>query len=148
MWRAPFRLTALAVGCLLTAVLLCGCAKEGMPRGTVTGKVTLAGIPVSPATIRFENAAAGIALAAEIGPDGAYEVRTYKDIGLPPGSYKVAIAPGSMKAPANIPLAGSEAAPPLGTPAFAAKFHSTETSGLEIDVKEGENPPFDFDLAK
>ena len=28
------------------------------------------------------------------------------------------------------------------------KFHSTATSGLQVEVKEGENPPFDFDLAK
>src|SRR5437660_123068 len=105
MSRPHFRFLAFLVFMFLAGVALCGCSTgDGVRRGAVAGKVTLAGVPVSPATIRFEDAAAGIALAADIEPDGSYQVRTYKDVGLPAGTYQVAVTPGSMKPPENMPL--------------------------------------------
>src|SRR5262245_22903429 len=111
MWYLPILLNR--VGCLfLVAACLGGCSKgdgrpgpeDGKVRGTVTGKVTNGGKPVSPATILFENSSEGISRSVEIKSDGTFEVRTYKEAGLPVGSYKVAITPGSMKPLEDTPL--------------------------------------------
>lgn len=145
----PSRFLALTICALLASAFLHGCSqKDSARRGTVAGKVTNAGAPVSPATIRFENESLGISLAADIGPDGAYQVKTYKEVGLPPGVYKVALMAGSIRPPDNIVLAGEIATPAPAAPMIPEKFLSTETSGLQIEVKEGDNPPFDFDLSK
>src|SRR5690242_718182 len=97
---------------LLVAGCLCGCSggegrpgpEDGKARGTVTGKVTNGSKPVSPATILFDNSSQGISRSVEIKADGTFEVRTYKEAGLPVGTYKVAITPGSMKPLEDAPL--------------------------------------------
>lgn len=134
---------------LAFAFLFCGCAPQ-VPRGTVAGTVTFQGKPVTHGTILFEDPSAGIAITAELGPDGSYVVETYEAAGLPVGTYQVAVTPHSYAVVEDFPLAG--AAPPPSSEnesvTIPSKFHSTATSGLSVTVKEGENPPFDFDLAK
>lgn len=151
MPRLRFRMLGLSYSLILVSLCLFGCSqgKEGQgPRGKVAGKVTHAGDLVGPATIFFENVEAGVALAVDIGHDGSYEVRTYKETGLPVGTYKVAVTPGTAKAPTDQPLAGDAAPQPTTSAKIPEKFHSTATSGLQVEVKEGNNPPFHFDLSR
>ena len=148
MLRSHSRFPTLLSCLLLSGACLGGCSKgDGVRRGIVAGKVTFGGNSVSPATIRFEDSSGG-APTADIQPDGTYQVRTYKDVGLPVGTYKVAVTPGSMKPPETLPLAGEKTPQRQETSAIPEKFHSTATSGLQVEVREGENPSFDFDLAK
>ncbi len=134
---------------LFAGLLLAGCGPKVVPRGTVKGRVTLGSRPVTGATVFFENAETGVAMNAPLDGDGNYEVKTFEHSGLPVGSYKVAVQPGGVMSP--------EEASPKATEAKAArtkqavspipeKYHMTATSKLLIEVKEGDNPPFDFTL--
>jgi hypothetical protein len=140
--QRPRQLTALPAAAL--AVLLAGCSGE--PVGYVSGKVTLNDRPVTEGSVVFENAEAGISVSVPLQSDGSYEVRTYDRKGLPPGSYKVAVTPATMgegKTPLAVDPSQTAAAPPSIIP---PQYHSTATSDLTATVKQGDNPPIDFDL--
>ena len=130
------------LGC---AVLLAGCDQQESI-GTVAGKVTIDGQPLTAGSVVFSNQTAGISIQANLGPGGAYQVRSHDKAGLPPGSYRVAVTP-TVIGNGETPLAGKPLpeAPPLLIP---VKYNDVKTSGLTAEVKAGENKPFDFALVK
>ena len=139
----------LAAG-LAAALLAGGCSRSGPSLGIVRGKVTNGSKPVSSGSVVFENRTEGVAQTAILEPDGSYEMKTHQRAGLPVGSYKVAIYPGRMLQPGEaVPLAGKGGTKPK-PPAtdIPLRFHRAKTSPLKAEVEAGENPPFDFDLAK
>jgi hypothetical protein len=109
--------------------------------------VTHKSAPVTDAAIVFENQTAGISVKVNLGPDGTYVAKTADSIGLPPGSYQVAVTPSKVAETDEVPLVaaptGNETAAQSAIP---AKYHSPSTSGLTADVKAGDNLTFDFDL--
>lgn len=134
---------------LIAPVLLLGCAEKGPERGVVKGRVTFNGKGATGVTVFFENAESGVAINAPVDTNGNYEVKSYQGAGLPVGSYRVAVMPGGVMT--------AEEASPKATEAKAARaaaavtpiperYHKTATSHLTVDVKAGENPPFDFSL--
>lgn len=137
-----------AAFCLTLAVIVAGCSREPA-RGTARGKITYNRKAVTGATIFFENSAQGVGVTTNLGADGSFEIKTYKGAGLPPGTYKIAVAPGRvMESADEIPLAGGKG-PPKNLPPAAKvpeKYHKTETSGLSVELKEGDNPPIEIDL--
>ena len=130
---------------LLGLLWIAGCSRAEV--GSVAGKVSLDGNPVSGAVIVFENAERGVSVNAELTADGTYTVRTFDTGGLPPGEYAVAVRPGGI-AGTDAPLAGEEF-PQNDSPgqAIPARYHGTQTSGLRATVQAGRNPPFDFQLS-
>src|SRR5262245_19855032 len=115
---------------LLIFIVSAGCASSATPLAEVSGKVTLAGTPLTAGTVLFMTDS-GNAASAELKSDGTYLLRTQ------PGRFKVAVTP---PAPPD-PLAAG-AAPPIpsaGTPAIPKRYHDFGTSGLSIDVKQGKN---------
>lgn len=132
----------------LPIVFFVGCSKDSS-RGTVKGKVTHKGGPVVGMAIYFEEEAGGGGPSFNLKEDGSFIAANYKGPGLPVGTYKVAITSRMMESADEMPLAGKsppkKAAPPTSIP---EKYLKTSTSGLRIEVKEGENPPFDIDLTK
>ena len=134
---AALPLLALAVGCQ---------RKPSRPIGVVGGKVTVGDAPVSQGMIIFDNEAAGIATTAPLGLDGTYTVRTYNEAGLPVGHYRVAVSPQHLS-DGKVVLVGNEppARPKLQT-AIPEKYRTVRATPLTADVKEGDNPPFDFRL--
>jgi len=131
----------------LAALCLPGCGgPETAPRGTVAGKVTLGGKPVTRGAVVFENPETGVAVMAALGPDGTYEVKTYEGAGLPVGHYRVAVTPQAPAATDENPLAGAGALEPPQPVEIPARYHDAADSPLEIDVDEGKNRPFDFEL--
>lgn len=83
-----------------------GCASEE-PRGSVTGKVSVNGVPLSEGTIYFENQTKGVALTGQIKSDGSFKLASHQGAGLIVGSYQVAISPEAMLMSADeIPLVG------------------------------------------
>ncbi len=105
--------------------------------------------PVTGASVFIENAETGVAMNAPLTLDGQYEVKTYQGAGLPPGLYRVAVTPGGvMKPEESLVLAGDAKAARAKLPVTPVpeKYHKTASSGLTIEVKEGDNPPFDFIL--
>jgi hypothetical protein len=132
------------------ALVAAGCDGQKPPaRGTVRGRVTLGAKPVTGATVLFTNAETGIAMNAPLDRDGRYEVKSHLGAGLPPGRYVVAVTPGGVMTPDEEgPLAGDAKAARAKLPATPVpdKYHKAETSGLTVEVKEGDNSPFNFAL--
>ncbi len=134
----------LIVGFLFVA----GCGKKEPVRVPVKGRVTMGDKPVTGATVFFENAGAGVGINAQLDADGNYEVKNYQGDGLPPGTYQVAVLPGGVMEPGEeSPLAGkTKSTRPKLTVTIPVRYNKTATSKLSIEVKEGDNPPFDFKL--
>jgi hypothetical protein len=134
---------------LLLLAALAGCSGRP-PWGTVKGRVSLGSQPVTEATIIFENSESGIAVTCPLREDGRYEIATYHGPGLPVGTYRVAVAPGGrMRDGDDSPLAGKNPPPPKKKTAspIPSRFHTATASPLLAEVREGENPAFDFDLS-
>lgn len=136
-------------GMICVAAVIVGCGqKVDEPRGTVTGRVTVGGTPVNGGIIQFASVEPGVERSAPIGPDGTFEVKSFEDVGLPPGSYQVAVRPGRFMQPGEeIPFAGQEpAAEPPPSVEIPRKYHRVTTSQITIDVQVGENPPYQLTL--
>lgn len=141
--RLPF-----ALGLLAGLVLVAGCGTKGPARGTVKGRVTMGEKPVTGATVFFENAEQGVAVNAQLGADGEFEVKTYQGDGLPVGNYKVAVVPGGVMQPGEENPMADKAKINRPKPAtnIPERYNKTATSSLAIEVKEGENPLYEFKL--
>jgi hypothetical protein len=116
-----------------------GCS-EGL-ESEVTGIVTLDGKTIGPGTVNFSpvdgksNPAVGT-----IKPNGTYFLKTSREDGLRAGNYSVAVSVFEQSA---TPTGERSMAPPkLLTP---EKYNTIETSGLEFEVKPGDNT-IDIDL--
>jgi hypothetical protein len=137
----------LNVTCLVALSLcvgLAGCDKSPQ-LGTVAGKVTLDGQPVKTGRIAFvSNEAAGASGMAPIQADGSYEVKIGEAKGLPAAKYKVSLLPPIQEGDVMATKPVSQG-PPFDVP---KKYLNADQSGLTIEVKAGENPPFNFDLQK
>jgi hypothetical protein len=128
--------------------LVAGCEQRGSARGVVKGRVMLGDTPVTGATVFFENVELGVGVNAPLDANGNYEVKTYQGNGLPVGNYKVAVLPGGVMQPGEeYPMADkAKSNRPAPTVTIPERYYKTSTSQLAVEVKEGENPPFDFKL--
>ena len=125
-------------------LLIFGCSKPDV--GTVAGRVTLDGQPLSTGTIVFEDAKRGISVNAALASDGTYTARTYDKPGLSPGSYQVAIRPGLVGS-GEAPLVGdADSSSGASVSTIPQRYRSVRTSELTADVQLGDNRPFDFAL--
>jgi hypothetical protein len=129
-----------------------GCGKDRLDVSPVRGKVVCNGQGVPQATVIFFPVEATDEMAAKMRPfayagmDGQFEIKTYVDgDGAPPGKYRVSIiAPAggpptsSKDRPADAPTAAAGPAV-MVPPAIIKKYANVETSGIEVDIKEGEN---------
>lgn len=147
MSRSLFIGVALCAGLTFS---LTSCSRSSVPRGTVKGKVTLDGLPLTSAAIFFESDATKTAMQVNLGAEGEFEAKSYNTSGLPVGNYKVAISPGGVMDPDDAPmLAGKNKSVAKGpAPLIPVKYTTTATSGLSAVVNEGDNPPFLFKLVK
>ena len=133
VFRLLVAVLALGAGAVATS-LGGGCGSKAPDAGpaTVTGRVTLNGQPVAGGLVVFtpnpERGGPGKSASAETGPDGSYALRLAKESRIPPGWYRVALAP---------PPAG-------GPPGFPAKLARPDLSGLEREVKPGQAHVFEF----
>jgi hypothetical protein len=112
------------------AINLTGCGKKKYP---VHGDVTLEdGTPLTKGLVIFERVEGGPAITARggISSDGRYEMSTERlGDGVPLGRYKVVVNP----------LDGSDAPDEEKVLPFDSKYLNMKTSGLECEVKAGEN---------
>ena len=131
--------------CALAANGLTGCSSaptdgDKRPTGSVRGKVTFKGAPVTAGSVRFvasENEAYG----AELDADGAFAIAAQ----VPAATYKVAISP-----PTQNPTMGPDGMPKpsegKGAENVPPKYSNAATSGLTAEVKPGDNSEFTFDM--
>jgi hypothetical protein len=111
-----------------------GC-KGGSMESEVSGTVTLDGNKIGPGTIVFAPVSSGGKPATgSIESDGTYTLKTSRDSGLAPGSYRVAVS--IRKMPENVKRGDR---PPVGKLLIPDKYEDETKSGLRYDVTPGRN---------
>ncbi len=129
---------ALAAG-LGVVSLHAGCSGSSKPAETtsVRGRVTFQGQPVAGAMVVFspdrDRGASGKPLPCECASDGLFELKFEGNPAVPPGWYRVAIAP-----PANDPAAGAD------TALFPRLLRRPDTSKLGREIVPGKEHFFEF----
>ena len=116
----------------MAGIGLCGCGRPKFEMGTVTGRVTLGGIPLQSGAIYFlpQHAMAAV---GNIGPDGRYELRSRRSgDGAAVGRHRVFIKQAVEEGVSR-------------GPAVPQRYEDVTTSGWEVEVKPGKNV-FDFDI--
>lgn len=122
---------------LLTLAAFTGCADSAArDASVVSGKVTLAGSPITSGAVLFMTDA-GNAASAELKADGTYVVH------CEPGRFKVAVTPPAPPDPLATAATATPAASASTSP-IPKRYHDFGTSGLVLDVKKGNNT---FDIA-
>jgi hypothetical protein len=117
----------LVIACLLVFTAGCGGAPAIEPTGKLTGKVTVAGKPLSSGFVNLVSAD-GVGTKIAIGADGVY---TLTDV-LPVGEYKAFIS--FDISPVQF---GTPAADVLKT--VPEKYQGAATSGIVVFVHDGDN---------
>ncbi|WP_339728932.1 carboxypeptidase-like regulatory domain-containing protein [uncultured Gimesia sp.] len=139
-------------GLVLATLCLVGCGggstlPEG-DTGTVTGKVTFNGKPVSEgASIVFLHKDKGITASSAIAADGSYALRMRREDAILVGDYQIGVTPPTVEltpAEAEAVNTGKEL-PEKEWPEIPKKYRNPETSGVTFTVKAGENT-FDLDM--
>lgn len=153
----PFWCWGAVVGMLLAA----GCAKatDNRPkRVPFSAKVTLDGAPVDGATVVLApESGTGPAASGMTNAEGVCAFTTFDSRdGAVPGRYLVTVAKTSF--PDGAPLTAEDPNYDPSTAVVAVvkgskellpvKYKTAKTSGLTVEVKNGENPPAAFDLKK
>jgi hypothetical protein len=121
------------LGILVCLGWLDGCGSGGPPSGTVSGKVTLNGQPLSDGVVVFTDSAAGVGASASLNERGIYHLPS-----IPVSSYDVAIQPPPAPPPDEMPKVLPKS--PIPEP-----FRDAETSPLKATVNQGPNTA-DFSL--
>lgn len=131
-----------AIGALVLAALV-GCG--GRP-AQVSGKATLAGVPLETGVVTFTPVKGGPTAYGTITAGGRYELKTGAVGGLEPGDYVVTVAANATpeQAAAMGYKVGREGIMPLLTP---QKYANTATSPLKVSVQRGRQE-LHFDLEK
>ena len=139
-----FERTAWAAAVLFASLILVGsgCGGAGAPVGSVSGKVTYRGEPVTEGTVSFTSDILAASGTGEVQPDGTYTLATQGD-GLPLGKYQVCIMPPMQEESLHPQLSAAPVAKDM--PNIPQKYRSFRTSGFEATVQEGENA-HDFDM--
>lgn len=139
-------------GCALLSLslslsLLVGCgAQDSLGRKAVSGSVTLNGSPVQQGSVSFEQQ--GSTTTASGGApikDGNYTIA--RDMGLPPGTYRVRVnipKPGTGAAE-DMSVAPGEAPPPAVEMA-PPEWNSKSTQSVEVKADAQEPVAFDFEV--
>lgn len=123
---------------LTTWALMSACGCGGKP-ASVSGTVTLDGLPVQRGTVAFTPVNQGMMAQGDIESDGSYKLHTNLDTGLIPGEYSVRV----ISREPGVSIGGS---PPIpGDYIVPKKYGQASTSGLRFEVASGRNT-IDLDL--
>ena len=115
-----------------------GCSKSYIGYYPVTGMVFYNDKPVTAGVVMFQPPS-GPPASGQIQPDGSFELETYgRAFGARTGANQVRISHREMKQD------GGELA--LGKYLLPERYSQFSTSGLNAEVKAGENEPFEFRL--
>jgi hypothetical protein len=134
---------ALMAALSCTAIVgVSSCAKQPS-LGNLEGRVTFQGKPVTEGYVLVSSAGTGVHLAAELDTSGKYATRTAEGIGVPPGTYEMAVLPPSLPIP-NTVNPGLIVEKPY--PMIPIRYRSPQSSGIQATVREGTNEPFNIDM--
>jgi hypothetical protein len=131
-----------ALSCL-AVVGVASCAKQPA-LGNLEGRVTFQGQPVTEGYVLVSSVVAtGAHLAAELDANGKYATRTAEGVGVPPGTYEMAVLPPSLPIP-NTVNPGPIVEKPY--PMIPIRYRSPQSSGIKVTVKDGKNEPINIDM--
>ena len=133
--------TLVGLALLLTAGLAFSGCKQPEKLGKIGGKVTFQGQPVTEGMVLFSCIDKGVNMTAPLKEDGSYEIIMAKGAGLPLGAYKVCVSPP----PVFYPIGTKAPSQPKQYPNIPAKYRNYQTSGLTMNIEDGENV-FDIDM--
>jgi hypothetical protein len=128
---------------ILTLLILTGCGKKQLPTAPVEGKVLYQGKSLTFGGVLFQPDDGPLAR-GKIEPDGTFRLSTYRDgDGAVLGKHRVQIACYETQRPE---AKGQDAVERgLGKPLIPRKYLRLDTSGLQAEVKE-HNEPIVFEL--
>jgi hypothetical protein len=136
------RYSAVPILGLLVLSIACqtGCRRVTPPGNTsVQGRITFQGQPLAGGLVVFspdpERGGSGKPISAEIERNGRFQLSLAGETAVPPGWYRVAIAP----APNSTPFS------PLDT-TFPSQLARPDQSGLLREIKEGQENNFNFQV--
>ena len=142
----------LAASLLLAGSLLTGCSSgvDYGPTGTVSGRLTKQGKPLSAGTqVVFMHPEKGYAAFGSTDAEGNFSITSWNDGNLPIGTYRVMIQPpaGDLnpETASDEQLLEGAQAESVPEAEFDFKYRQTSTSGLEYEVEKGSNT-FEIDL--
>jgi hypothetical protein len=129
---------AMLLVALLVLSVLAGCSDGGPPRGSITGKVTVAGQPLKEGRILFKPQAPnhGPAVSAAV-RDGAYSLDDSDGPVLGANRVEVEASPNLGFAIDDEAAFAKRQGAPLPANPIPSEFNSKST--LAVDVQEGEN---------
>ena len=140
---------ALLVATLLVAVFATGCGPKPIKTEGVTGTIKLDGTPQKDVNVYFipveQGGSSGYAKTDE---NGFYKLQTLlgaAEAGTTPGKYKVKFDYQIQIEDGTMMENGQEIPKYKSQPGLAKKWTSEETSGVEVEVKPGDNT-FDFEI--
>ena len=123
---------AVLLGLLACVCWHVGCGPSGPPTGSVSGKVTHNGQPLTTGVVTFINEKAGSGASSDLDASGGYRITLIRT-----SEYNVAIH--------RRPPAPGEKIIGNGRLSIPEKYQDHQTSGLTATVKEGKNTA-DFGL--
>lgn len=109
---------------------LSGCGEPRKPAGSVAGRVTLGGEPVSQANVQLFQSDGTPAGVAAVDASGQFRFEQ----AIPTGRYEVAVLSAAEVAPAGSDPSGEQRAASI-----PPKYWDQHTSGLTAKIEEGEN---------
>lgn len=129
----------LSVAICVSTGLIAGCGSStSKPSGSVSGRVTFQGQPVTSGVVNLMSKTLGAGASAPLGEDGKYRLNDPLEV----GDYKVMITPPPPAPPRP------EDGPPKPRPTASDipnKYRTEATTDLTATVKAGSNT-FDFDM--
>ncbi|MFI4874477.1 MAG: hypothetical protein ACIALR_04040 [Blastopirellula sp. JB062] len=136
---------------ILVSLFVWGCSSKGFegPTGTVEGKLTMKGKPLSPGTIVTFVSIEGFAASGKTDPEGKFSLMFRGTDQIPVSHYRVQLAPArrSEEPQFDTDLSNHRRRDSARSKRpFPEKYSASTTSGLEVDVREGENLPLIIDL--
>lgn len=139
----------LAGCCLILAAGGCSSGVDFGATGTVTGRLTMDGKPLSPKhAVSFMDMQKGFLAYGKTDADGKFQVDSWNEGKLPIGKYHVMIAPPPFEGPKKEMTPEERFDHPemeVMKMEFPKKYRETATSGLEYEIKVGPNV-IDIDL--
>jgi len=126
---------------VILMVALLGCDGTEGTTGTVSGRITYQGEPLTEGTIAFSSQSTAVVASAAIQSDGTYDLDFAGASQVPIGSYQVTVHP----APAPFNPSGP---PPLVTddPRIPKRYRDPASSPLKDVIVTETDQQHDFDL--
>jgi hypothetical protein len=106
----------------------------------ITGRLTLAGKPLSPGqNVMFFNTTNGDLAFGVTDEQGRFDINSWKNGEMTPGQYHVYLRPPAQEVPTDGPSRFNDDWQVPADPEFPTRYLDHHTSGLEFKIAAGEN---------